>query len=219
MKRVLSLIFIIISIATTSFSQVQFGYLSYSAVMKQMPEYTQAQNNMAALRAKYEQEAQRGEDEFQKKFVEFLQGQKEFPATILQKRQAELQNLMNNGLSFRNQAQGLLADAEKEAMGEVEKILNNAILAVGVEFGYAFILNIDENACPFINPVIGVDVTNAVKRKLGLEVPEEPTPQAEIVPIEAPKAGTDVAPVQVVPTQEATPTQETVPAENAPEEH
>lgn len=219
MKRVLSLIFIIISIATTSFSQVQFGYLSYSAVMKQMPEYTQAQDNMAALRAKYEQEAQRGEDEFQKKFVEFLQGQKEFPATILQKRQAELQNLMNNGLSFRNQAQGLLADAEKEAMGEVEKILNNAILAVGVEFGYAFILNIDENACPFINPVIGVDVTNAVKRKLGLEVPEEPTPQAEIVPIEAPKAGTDVAPVQVVPAQEATPTQETVPAENAPEEH
>ncbi|MBO4642338.1 MAG: OmpH family outer membrane protein [Bacteroidaceae bacterium] len=219
MKRVLSLIFIIISIATTSFSQVQFGYLSYSAVMKQMPEYTQAQNNMAALRAKYEQEAQRGEDEFQKKFVEFLQGQKEFPATILQKRQAELQNLMDNGLSFRNQAQGLLVDAEKEAMGEVEKILNNAILAVGVELGYAFILNIDENACPFINPVIGVDVTNAVKRKLGLEVPEEPTPQAEIVPIDAPKAGTDVAPVQVVPAQEATPTQETVPTENAPEEH
>lgn len=219
MKQVLCLLFILISIATSSFAQVQFGYLSYSAVMKQMPEYTQAQNNMVALRAKYEQEAQRGEDEFQKKFVEFLQGQKEFPATILQKRQAELQNLMDNGLSFRNQAQGLLADAEKEAMGEVEKILNNAILAVGVELGYAFILNIDENACPFINPVIGVDVTNAVKRKLGLEVPEEPTPQAEIVPIEAPKAGTDVAPVQVVPAQEATPTQETVPAENAPEEH
>ena len=219
MKRVFCLLFIMISIVTSSFSQVQFGYLSYSAVMKQMSEYVQAQNDIAALRVKYEQEAQRGEDEFQKKFVEFLQGQKEFPTTILQKRQAELQNLMDNGLSFRNQAQNLLADAEKEAMGEVEKILNNAILAVGVEFGYAFILNVDENACPFINPVVGVDVTNAVKRKLGMEVPEEPTPQAEITPIEAPKAGTDVAPVQVVPAQEATPTQETTPVENAPVEH
>ena len=115
MKRVFCLLSIMVSIVMPSFSQVQFGYLSYSTVKKQMPEYTQAQNNMAALRTKYEQEAQRGEDEFQKKFVEFLQGQKEFPTTILQKRQAELQNLMDNGLSFRNQAQGLLADAEKEA--------------------------------------------------------------------------------------------------------
>ena len=213
MKRIFCLLLIMVSIVMPSFSQVQFGYLSYSTVKKQMPEYTQAQNNMAALRTKYEQEAQRGEDEFQKKFVEFLQGQKEFPTTILQKRQAELQNLMDNGLSFRNQAQGLLAEAEKEAMGEVEKKLNNAILAVGVELGYAFILNIDENACPFINPVVGVDVTNAVKRKLGLEVPEEPIPQAEITPIETPKAGTDVAPVQVSPAQETTP------VENVPEEH
>ena len=129
MKRVFCLLSIMVSIVMPSFSQVQFGYLSYSTVKKQMPEYTQAQNNMAALRTKYEQEAQRGEDEFQKKFVEFLQGQKEFPTTILQKRQAELQNLMDNGLSFRNQAQGLLAEAEKEresgvAVQEAEKAAN-----------------------------------------------------------------------------------------------
>jgi len=213
MKRIFILLLVAIILVTPSFAQVQFGYLSYSAVIKQMPEYVQAQKNMADLRAKYEQEAQRGEDEFQKKFVEFLQGQKDFPTTILQKRQAELQNLMDNGLSFRNQAQGLLADAEKEAIGEVEKILNNAILAVGVEMGFAFILNTDENACPFVNPVVGVDVTNAVKRKLGLEVPVEVAPQAEITPVEAPKNGTDVAPVQVAPTQE------TAPVQNAPEQH
>ncbi len=214
MKRVFFLLFITVALVTPSFAQVQFGYLSYSAVLKQMPEYAQAQKNMSDLRAKYEQEAQRGEEEFQKKFVEFLQGQKEFPMTILQKRQAELQNLMDNGLSFRNQAQGLLADAEKEAYGEVQKILNNAILAVGVELGYAFILNTDENSCPFINPVVGVDVTNAVKRKLGLAVPEEVVPQAEITPIEAPKNGTDVAPVQVAPAKESVPTQENAPAEH-----
>lgn len=197
------------------YAQVQFGYLSYSAVLHEMPEYAQAQSNLTALRAKYNQEAERGEDEFQKKFVDFLQGQKDFPTTILQKRQAELQNLMDNGLEFRNKVQKLMKDAEKEMVGEVEKKLNNAILAVGVELGYAFVMNTDNNSYPFINPVLGVDVTIPVKKKLGLPVPEEPVPQAEIAPTEIPIAKPEVAPVEVVPVQQNTET----PVENVPEEH
>lgn len=214
MKRFFLTLLAIIALQSI-YAQVQFGYLSYSAVLHEMPEYAQAQSNLTALRAKYNQEAERGEDEFQKKFVDFLQGQKDFPTTILQKRQAELQNLMDNGLEFRNKVQKLMKDAEKEMVGEVEKKLNNAILAVGVELGYAFVMNIDNNNYPFINPVLGVDVTIPVKKKLGLPVPEEPVPQAEIAPTEIPIAKPEVAPVEVVPVQQNTET----PVENVPEEH
>lgn len=214
MKRFFLTLLAVIALQSI-YAQVQFGYLSYSAVLHEMPEYAQAQSNLTALRAKYNQEAERGEDEFQKKFVDFLQGQKDFPTTILQKRQAELQNLMDNGLEFRNKVQKLMKDAEKEMVGEVEKKLNNAILAVGVELGYAFVMNIDNNNYPFINPVLGVDVTIPVKKKLGLPVPEEPVPQAEIAPTEIPIAKPEVAPVEVVPVQQNTET----PVENVPEEH
>lgn len=214
MKRFFLTLLAVIALQSI-YAQVQFGYLSYSAVLHEMPEYAQAQSNLTALRAKYNQEAERGEDEFQKKFVDFLQGQKDFPTTILQKRQAELQNLMDNGLEFRNKVQKLMKDAEKEMVGEVEKKLNNAILAVGVELGYAFVMNIDNNSYPFINPVLGVDVTIPVKKKLGLPVPEEPVPQAEIAPTEIPIAKPEVAPVEVVPVQQNTET----PVENVPEEH
>ena len=213
MKRFFLTLLAVIALQSI-YAQVQFGYLSYSAVLHEMPEYAQAQSNLTALRAKYNQEAERGEDEFQKKFVDFLQGQKDFPTTILQKRQAELQNLMDNGLEFRNKVQKLMKDAEKEMVGEVEKKLNNAILAVGVELGYAFVMNIDNNSYPFINPVLGVDVTIPVKKKLGLPVPEEPVPQAEIAPTEIPIAKPEVAPVEVVPVQQNTET----PVENVPEE-
>lgn len=214
MKRFFLTLLAVIALQSI-YAQVQFGYLSYSAVLHEMPEYAQAQSNLTVLRAKYNQEAERGEDEFQKKFVDFLQGQKDFPTTILQKRQAELQNLMDNGLEFRNKVQKLMKDAEKEMVGEVEKKLNNAILAVGVELGYAFVMNIDNNNYPFINPVLGVDVTIPVKKKLGLPVPEEPVPQAEIAPTEIPIAKPEVAPVEVVPVQQNTET----PVENVPEEH
>ena len=184
--------FLLISLLPLSlFAQVQFGYLSYQTVMKEMPEYAQAQQQMAALRAKYDAEAVRGEEEFQKKFVEFMQGQKDFPQSIMQKRQAELQTLMNGGVDFRVKAQELLAQAEKEAMGEVQKKLNRAILEVGVAYGYGFILNIDDNACPYINPVAGVDVSDLVRIKLGLieapAQPQTPVPSADPAPAEQPQ--------------------------------
>ena len=181
--------FLLISLLPlTVFAQAQFGYLSYQTVMKEMPEYAQAQQQIATLRAKYDAEAVRGEEEFQKKFVEFMQGQKDFPQSIMQKRQAEL----NGGVDFRVKAQELLAQAEKEAMGEVQKKLNRAILEVGVAYGYGFILNIDDNACPYINPVAGVDVSDLVRIKLGLieapaTQPQAPAPAADPAPAEQPQ--------------------------------
>ena len=185
--------FLLISLLPlTVFAQAQFGYLSYQTVMKEMPEYAQAQQQIATLRAKYDAEAVRGDEEFQKKFVEFMQGQKDFPQSIMQKRQAELQTLMNGGVDFRVKAQELLAQAEKEAMGEVQKKLNRAILEVGVAYGYGFILNIDDNACPYINPVAGVDVSDLVRIKLGLieapaTQPQAPAPAADPAPAEQPQ--------------------------------
>ncbi len=166
MKRLFTVLLLVLPVALHA--QMQFGYMSYKTVMAEMPEYAQAKQSMAELKAKYDAEATRGEEEFQKKFVDFLQGQKDFPQTIMQKRQAELQSLMENGISFRMQSQKTLEQAEKDLMAEVKKRLNNIILEVGVEYGYAFVLNTDDDACPFINPVIGVDVTDLVRWKLGL---------------------------------------------------
>ena len=167
MKRLL--LFLIAIIPIVASAQIQFGYLSYQQVLKEMPEYTQAMQELQTLKAKYDEEAARGETEFQRKFVDFLQGQKDVPQTIMQKRQAELQTLMDNGVAFRVQVQGLIAQAEKDLVAEVQKKLNRVLLEVGVEYGYGFILNTDDNACPYINPVVGVDVTELVRQKLKVE--------------------------------------------------
>lgn len=171
MKRLFLLFFVLIPVIASA--QIQFGYLSYQQVLEEMPEYAQAMQELQTLKAKYDEEAARGEAEFQKKFVDFLQGQKDFPQSIMQKRQAELQTLMDNGVAFRVQVQGLIAQAEKDLVAEVQKKLNRVLLEVGVEYGYGYILNTDDNACPYINPVVGVDVTELVRQKLGLTAPSQ----------------------------------------------
>mgnify|MGYP003300211733 FL=1 len=183
MKRLI-FIFSLLMFCLAASAQIQFGYMSYKQILQQLPEYAQATKDLAILKAKYEAEAQKGEEEFQRKFVDFLQGQKDFPQAIMQKRQAELQTLMDNGVAFRMKSQELIASAEKDLMQEAYKRLNRALLEVGVEYGYGYILNTDDNNCPYINPVIGFDVTELVRQKLGLTAVPEAQKSAPVAPLE-----------------------------------
>ena len=66
--------------------QIKFGYFSYQEALKAMPDYAIAQQNLSDLRSKYDAETKRSEDEFNKKYEEFLEGQRDFAPSIRDKR-------------------------------------------------------------------------------------------------------------------------------------
>ena len=172
MKRFLVLLVAFVSLNAfaqddaTSSSSIKFGYLSYQEAIKSMPDYAQVQQNLTELKAKYQAEAKRVEDEFNRKYEEFLEGQRDFPKSILQKRQTELQELMQKNIAFKNSSLEQLAKDEKEAYAPLYDKLNAALAAIGQEKGYAFILDTDVKALPFINPAMGEDINEAVKDAL-----------------------------------------------------
>lgn len=143
-------------------TSLRFGYLSYTSVLKLMPDYIAAQRNIDDLRTKYDIEMKRVENEFNQKYEQFLEGQHDFAPSILQKRQAELQELMDKNIAFKQKAQQLLKDAETKAYEPVYQRLNTVIQRVGQALGLAFVLNTDAHAVPFINTSLGVDVTATI---------------------------------------------------------
>ena len=145
---------------------MKFGFLSYEAALQSMPDYTLAQNKLADLKAQYQSESKRVEDEFNRKYEEFLEGQREFPKTILQKRQSELQELMDKNIAFKQQGLAELARAEQEAMAPLRIKLIEALGKIGRERGYAFIVDTDQKAMPFINPAMGEDINQTVQDAL-----------------------------------------------------
>ena len=147
-------------------AQVKFGYFSYEQILKWMPEYKIVVDNMNDLKSKYDAETKRVEEEFNRKYEEFLDGQRDFAPTILQKRQTELQELLNRNVAFKAESERLLAEAEKEAFAPLHQKLSNTLQTIGAQNGYAFILNTDGNACPYIDPTMGEDVTNMLKEAL-----------------------------------------------------
>ena len=164
-KLVLS---VVIAIACTGVAQAQhlFGYFSYDAVLKAMPEYTTAQQSLTELKEKYRAETKRVEADFNSKYEEFLEGQKEFPAIILQKRQTELQERMEKNITFKREARKLYNQAEKEALDAIKTKVFDAVKAIGKERKLAFILNTDSESCPWIDPSQGMDITNEIFKKL-----------------------------------------------------
>ena len=116
--------------------------------------------------SQYQSESKRVEDEFNRKYEEFLEGQREFPKTILQKRQSELQELMDKNIAFKQQGLAELARAEQEAMAPLRIKLIEALGKIGRERGYAFIVDTDQKAMPFINPAMGEDINQTVQDAL-----------------------------------------------------
>jgi outer membrane protein len=173
-KTILFLLLIVVSLAVSAqdakeSATLKFGYLSYDSVMVAMPDYADLMTSMAQLREQYEAEQKRVENDFNKKYEEFLDGQATFPKTILQKRQSELQEMLDRNIDFKKQSQKMLSDVEANLMNTIKTTINTAVSVVAQERGYAFVLNTDKEAVPFINPALGEDITEAVKVLLNEE--------------------------------------------------
>lgn len=146
--------------------QPKFGYLDYRAVFEAMPGYAEAQKSLAEIKAKYDTETAHNEENFKRMYLEFLQGQKDFPQTIMLKRQKELQAAMESGIQFRNQVSEMLTKAQEELEKPLLAKLDSAISLVGQEKGFDMIINTGEKGFPFINKVTGEDVTELVRQKI-----------------------------------------------------
>lgn len=142
---------------------LKFGYFSYSEALKTMPDYAVVQQNLESLRKQYEDETKRSEEEFNEKYEQFLDVQNELAAPILKKRQAELQELLAKSVEFRKEARRLLRQARADMYAPLRKKLDAMLANIGRRHGYAFILNTDGDALPFVDPACGEDITDIVK--------------------------------------------------------
>ena len=152
--------------AQSGATTMKFGFLSYDSVRQSMKEYAEMQQQVATMRSAYEAEMKRVEDDFNKKYEEFLDGQKNFPTTILQKRQSELQEMLDKNIAFKNESLRILNETEAQLLESINLMVKICVQQVGQKHGYAFILNTDADALPWLNPEMGEDVTEEVKALL-----------------------------------------------------
>ena len=169
MKRLailISIIFVCLGIDAQADGGLRFGYLSYGEALQSMHDYTVVQQKLADLRQQFQNETLRVEDEFNRKYEEFLEGQRDFPQSILKKRQMELQELLDKNIAFKENSRKELEQAEQDLMAPLKIRLIEVLDKIGRENGYAFIIDTDVKALPFINPAMGYDLNQQVQDAL-----------------------------------------------------
>ena len=174
MKKIIFSLFVLFSTLSvsaqnetvTQTSALKFGYFSYKDVLESAPDYAAIKRNLSNLRAKYDAEMKRVTDEFNAKYEAFLDGQKDFATPIREKRQAELQELMEKNMAFKKETERLLKQAEDDALAPLRARLKVAIQKIGDAKGLAFILNTDNNAAPYLNSRVGENVSAAISAEL-----------------------------------------------------
>ena len=158
-KLIFSFVFMLLPLlaaAQQSVPAFKFAYFSYEKVLHAMADYAAATRSLDELKAKYDAETKRSVDDFNNRYEDFLE------PSILRKRQAELEELMDRNIAFRKESERLLKKAEEDIYAPVCKKLNNAVREMGKERGYAFVLNADNNGLPYANTAMGEDITDAL---------------------------------------------------------
>ena len=151
-----------VTAAETTQRPISIGYLSYDSALVAMPDNALVQAKMKELREAYDAELKLAEDEFNRKYEDFLDGQRDFPRTILLKRQTELQEMLQKNIAFKQQCQQDMRKAKAEAMAPLRAKLNAVIAQVAKEKGLTLVVNTDSNACPFIDPETGIAIQEEV---------------------------------------------------------
>lgn len=149
-------------------AQAKFAHMNSQEVITVMPEFTKAQSDLEAMAKKYQDEMQRTEEEFNKKYQEFIAQADSLPKNIADRRQKELQDMAQRQQQFQQEAQQAMQQAQSEAMAPIYQKLEAAIQAVGAAEGVVYIFDIARTPIAYIGTQ-SIDVTAKVKAQLGIK--------------------------------------------------
>ena len=139
-----------------------FGFFSYEKVLTAMNGYEQVQSDLVSLKQKYDAETKRSEEDFNHKYELFLEGQRDFAPSILQKRRSELTDMLQKNVAFRQESARLLKQAEADALAPLKAKINEVLARIGQERNFLFIVNTDDGNLPYVHPLYGTDITELV---------------------------------------------------------
>ena len=150
---------------------LKFGHINAQEIITVMPEFTKAQNDIQTLEKQLTAELQRTQEEFNKKYQEFQQAiaKDSLPPNIAERRQKELQDMMQRQEQIQQDAQQQMQKAQTDAMAPIYKKLDDAIKAVGAAEGVIYIFDLARTSIPYVNEAQSINLTNKVKANLGIK--------------------------------------------------
>jgi len=167
--RILLALFLSNAFLMLSAQEGKFGYIDFNGTLKRMPDYIAAEANLHNIQSEYQDELERSKREFERQYIEFMLEQDHLSASIVAKRQKELQLLMDNNAQFRDNVQMELESKREEMLLPLKKRLLEAVSEVCKEQNLDYVVDTGKGTYLYINQEKGVDISQMVYQRLGIE--------------------------------------------------
>lgn len=164
----LGVLFLILSATLSAQNpQVAVAYVNTTDLLSAFPAKEEATQKLVALSENYKKELELMQNEYNKKYSDYITYQGSLAENIKLRRMQELTELENKMQQFMQLAQEDIEQQEKALLEPLKKQISDAIRQVGIEQNFTVIYDLANPGIAFVNPV-AVDANPLVKAKLGI---------------------------------------------------
>lgn len=177
MSRAATVLFGMILLAGLAAPQAQaqqIGYVNQEALLLNLPQYEEVQRQLQQELQAEQQAFQEEQQAFQEKLEQYQQQQALLSEERRQQREQELMQEQQRLQQSAMQRDQTLAQREQELMQPLYERVQTALETVAQQEGVDVVMRIQ--ALSYVNEAAVTNLTPAVARELGLEVPEEQSP-------------------------------------------
>lgn len=171
MKKVLILTVFVFSVILSegilAQSPQQIAFVNSDEVLELLPDKKKASDKLTDLNNKYKAELQIMQNDYNKKYSDFISYQTSMAENIRLRRMQELYEIEKNIKDFMKIAQEDIDAQEKELLIPLRKKVKDAIYQVGIEQKFICIYDLANPSIVFVTPD-AVNITALVKQKLGI---------------------------------------------------
>ena len=172
MKKLFLVLVAIISLSVAASAQ-KFGHITTDDIIQAMPETKAAQTALETEGKKLEDQLQSMGVEYQNKVQAYQENvqladaaPEKWSAALRADKEQEIMQLQERIQRFQENAQQSIQQKQVELLKPVVEKLDAAIKKVATAGGYVYVM--DKDGILFINETISVDLTNEVKKELGI---------------------------------------------------
>jgi len=172
MKKVILLLVAIISLSVAASAQ-KFGHITTDDIIQAMPETKAAQTALESEGKKLEEQLQSMGVEYQNKVQAYQENvqladaaPEKWSAALRADKEQEIMQLQERIQRFQENAQQSIQQKRTDLFKPIMDKLDAAIKKVATAGGYVYVM--DKANVLFINETISVDLTNEVKKELGM---------------------------------------------------
>ncbi len=172
MKKIalISIFFLSFFFATNIVAQTaqQIAFVNSNELLETIPEKESATNSINILNQKYKEELQVMQNDYNKKYSDFISYQNTMAENVRLRRMQELYELERQINNFMKVAQEDIQNQEQTLITPLRQKVRDAIYQVGIEQGFVCIYDLANPAIAFVTPE-ATNATALVKKKLGVK--------------------------------------------------